>query len=90
MLWFYPQMRRLAERIRRDPAAKSYTDLAITPVADENDEELEMFVVTDARQAVVKAKARAEISRVAREKARLNALASAASPQVSPDLVKAK
>jgi len=82
MLWFYRRMRRLAERIRRDPAAKSYTDLAITPVADENDEELEMFVVTDAaRQAVVKAKARAEISRVAREKARLNALASAATPR---------
>jgi hypothetical protein len=89
--WFHRRIRRLAERILHDPAAKSYTDLAITPVVDENDEKLEMFVVTDAaRQAVVKAKARAEISRAARERARLNALAGAASSPGSPDLAKTK
>ena len=49
-------------RVQRDPAAKRYTDIAIMPVADEVDESLELFEVTEAaRKAVAKAKASKEI-----------------------------
>ncbi len=57
--WFRRKLTRLCDRIRLDPAAMSYVDTAIAPVKDENEEYLELFVVTDAaRQAVAKAKAR--------------------------------
>ena len=54
------KLHRLRRRIEKDPAAKSYSDLALTPVLDHGeDEELEMFHLTQAAEAAV-AKAKAE------------------------------
>ena len=59
-LWFKCQ------RIKRDPATRSYTDLALTPVTDHGeDESLEMFAHTEAAQAAV---AKAQRESAAREK----------------------
>ena len=50
----------LCQRIKRDPATANYTDLALTPVEDAEDEHLEMFEHSDAaKAAVAKAKAQA-------------------------------
>ena len=58
--WYWLQMLRLRKRIANDPRARDYTDLALTPVVDANNEELEMFAATDGGQeAQAKAKARA-------------------------------
>ena len=63
------RLTRLRKRIQRDPQARNYTDLAITPVSDEGDAHLDMFEVTDAaRTAVKKARATAETIRKARER----------------------
>lgn len=54
------------QRVKRDPASKHYTDLALTPVTDHGeDESLEMFAHTDAAQAAV---AKAQKEAAAREK----------------------
>ena len=48
-------------RVQSDPLAKTYSDLAITPVVDAEDEALEMFTLNDlARAAVAKARAQAQ------------------------------
>ncbi len=48
-------------RIQADPQAKTYSDFAITPVTDAEDEALEMFTFNDsARSAVEKARAQAQ------------------------------
>ena len=52
-LWF------MCQKIKRDPATLSYTDLALTPVDDAEEENLEMFEHTEAAQAAV-AKAQGE------------------------------
>jgi radical SAM superfamily enzyme YgiQ (UPF0313 family) len=39
-IWRY---RPFAKRLRRDPAARNYTDAALTPVADEESESLDLF-----------------------------------------------
>lgn len=45
---------RMHRRIKRDPAAKQYTDLALQPVVDSPEEEaLEMYNLTDAAKTVV-------------------------------------
>ena len=56
------KLHRLRRRIEKDPEAKRYSDLALTPVFDHGeDEELEMFHLTQAAEAAVaKAKAEAE------------------------------
>jgi len=56
------RLHRLRRRIEQDPQAKAYTDPALTPVLDHGeDEELEMFHLTQAAEAAVaKAKAEAE------------------------------
>lgn len=41
----------LAYRLRRDPAARQYTDLALTPVVDNEFDSLEMFTTSDAAKA---------------------------------------
>ena len=52
--------RRARRAIKRDPKARLYRDLALTPVADEDLETLEMFQQNDAtRAAAAKAKLRA-------------------------------
>ena len=40
-------------RLKRDPKAREYTDIALTPVCDEDFEDLEIFKVTDAAAATV-------------------------------------
>ena len=53
-------------RIQADPAAKAYSDFAITPVIDAEEEALEMFALNDsARAAVDKARRQAERRRQA-------------------------
>lgn len=51
----------LCQRIKRDPSTASYTDLALTPVEDAEDEHLEMFDHSDAAKAAV-AKAKAQVA----------------------------
>ncbi|SME97976.1 Radical SAM superfamily enzyme YgiQ, UPF0313 family [Tistlia consotensis] len=56
-LW---RIHRIRKRIQKDPASRSYTDLAITHVEDAEGEDLEMFELNDAsRAAVEKAKRQA-------------------------------
>ena len=51
-IWRY---RPFAVKLRRDPAARNYTDLALTPVADDEFDSFEMFTASDAaKSAVVK------------------------------------
>ncbi|HMA14052.1 MAG TPA: radical SAM protein, partial [Kiloniellaceae bacterium] len=56
------KLHRLRRRIEKDPLAKDYTDAALAPVLDHGeDEELEMFHLTQAAEAAVaRAKAEAE------------------------------
>jgi radical SAM superfamily enzyme YgiQ (UPF0313 family) len=52
---------RMRYRVQGDPEARAYSDLAITPVIDAEDEALEMFALNDsARAAVDKARAQAQ------------------------------
>ncbi len=52
---------RMRYRVQADPLAKAYSDLAITPVVDAEDEALEMFTLNDsARAAVAKARTQAQ------------------------------
>ena len=52
---------RMRYRVQADPGARAYSDLAITPVIDAEDEALEMFALNDsARAAVDKARAQAQ------------------------------
>ena len=54
----------LCQRIKRDPSTASYTDLALTPVEDAEEEHLEMFEHSDAaKAAVAKAKEQAQAAR---------------------------
>jgi hypothetical protein len=54
------RMSRIRRAIKRDPAARNYRDLALTPVADEDLGALEMFQQNEAtRAAAAKAKKRA-------------------------------
>ena len=58
-LLYFLRLTRVRKRIQHDPASKTYTDLAIAPVADGDEGGFEMFGVTEAaRSAVQKAKRR--------------------------------
>ena len=50
MIW---KIGRLRKRIKADPNARSYTDLALTPVNDDEMDALEMFGISDAAKASV-------------------------------------
>jgi hypothetical protein len=64
---------RMRSRVEKDPASKTYRDLATTPVVDAEGEALEMFELNDAsRAAVQKAKRQTEM-RQAREAAPIRA-----------------
>ena len=59
-------------RVERDPAAKSYSDLAITPVVDAQEETLELFDLNEGSRAAVdkarrQAKRHSESARAAAE-----------------------
>jgi hypothetical protein len=57
---------RMRYRVQADPGARTYSDLAITPVVDAEDEALEMFALNDsARAAVDKARGQAQRRRQA-------------------------
>jgi hypothetical protein len=47
-LWFFYKLQRLGRRIQRDPAASAYSDIAIMPVTDDCNEELELYTITEA------------------------------------------
>ena len=59
--WYWLRMQLLRKRIQNDPRAKEYTDLALTPVVEAEDEELELFAETDGGEAAV-AKAKAQVA----------------------------
>ncbi len=47
------RFRPFAVKLRRDPEARNYTDVALTPVADEEFDSFEIFTATDAAKAAV-------------------------------------
>ncbi len=53
---------RMRYRVRSDPAVKTYSDFAITPVVDAESETLEMFALNDSARAAVE-KARGQAAR---------------------------
>lgn len=74
--WYAWSLHRLRKRVQRDPAAKTYTDLALAPVAVAEEEELEMFHLNESAEAAV-AKARAQAEARAKAKARKTPVAAA-------------
>ncbi len=53
----------ILERIKNDPAQESYTDISITPVVQDEMDELELYTTSDsAKAAVAKARRQQEIS----------------------------
>jgi radical SAM superfamily enzyme YgiQ (UPF0313 family) len=67
LLLMHRRLLKLHESIARDPASASYSDVAITPVTDDEDESLQMFTATEAARTTV-AKARAQKARIERVK----------------------
>jgi hypothetical protein len=53
MARFFLYLELLHRRIKRDPAAKNYTDLALQPVEIAEDEELELYKLTDSAKSLV-------------------------------------
>jgi len=63
-LMFQHKLHNLRKRIEADSASKHYTDLAITPVLDTDEENLRMYQATDsARAALAKAKAKEQAAK---------------------------
>jgi hypothetical protein len=46
-LWFFYKLERLRRRIERDPASKTYSDIAIAPAAEDSSELLELYALTE-------------------------------------------
>jgi radical SAM superfamily enzyme YgiQ (UPF0313 family) len=63
-LSYAAKLLRMRYRVRNDPASRTYTDLAITPVVDAEGEALEMFELNEASRAAVE-KARRQKALVA-------------------------
>ncbi len=60
MIWRYSRIRRA---LQKDPRSRHYQDIALTPVTEDEVDELEMFDVTDAsRAAVAKVRVQQEIA----------------------------
>ncbi len=59
--YYWLRLQLLRKRVQNDPQAKNYTDLALTPVVEAEDEELEMFAETGGGEAAV-AKSKAQVS----------------------------
>jgi hypothetical protein len=60
-LWFFYKLERLRRRIERDPASRSYSDIAIAPVAEDYSEGLELYSITEtSRRETERARNRAE------------------------------
>ncbi|MGA9008359.1 MAG: radical SAM protein, partial [Xanthobacteraceae bacterium] len=60
--WLYLHLRRIYLAIKRDPRRFEYTDLAMTPVADDEAQTHELFR-TDAAQAYIGQEQRLEKAR---------------------------
>lgn len=61
MALYVLRINRMRKRIQTDPAAKSYSDVALTPVEEATEEHLEMFELNEsAKAAVEKARHQAE------------------------------
>ena len=67
LIWKFSRIRR---RIKRDPEAKRYTDLALTPVALDELDTLEIFTATDAAKSAVTKVRREAASRARMAEAR--------------------
>jgi len=68
ILWRAFQYWRICKRVQNDPNGMAYTDLAMTPVNDDDTENLEMFTHTDAaKDAVVHIKKVHDLTHVAAE-----------------------
>lgn len=57
-LLYFLRLTIVRKRIQRDPAAKEYSDIAIAPLPEGDETNLEMFAVTDAAKAAVRKAAR--------------------------------
>jgi radical SAM superfamily enzyme YgiQ (UPF0313 family) len=58
-LWFQSRLKRLRDRIKNDPAVAHYTDVAISPLEELEQENLDMYQTNDAaRSALAKANKR--------------------------------
>lgn len=71
-LLFLAKLRRLRKRIERDPEARRYTDIAITPVLDMEEDSLQMYQSTDAARAAL-AVAKAKAARIRTPSVRVSA-----------------
>ena len=61
--FYFLRLTMMRKRIQKDPATRSYTDLALQPVEEAEHDDLEMFQANDsAKAAVTKARRRAEQS----------------------------
>ena len=60
LIWRFGRIRR---RLKRDPDAKTYTDLSLTPVNEDEFDELEMFAASGAARAAVDKKRRQDEQR---------------------------
>ena len=64
LIWRYGRFR---QGLKRDPDARNYTDLALTPVVEDEFDSLEMFTVTDAaKSAVMKVRKQIEVREASR------------------------
>jgi hypothetical protein len=51
-LWLWGRMYRRYQQIKRDPANRTYMDEALTPVADDDNERLDLFQTGEAKAYV--------------------------------------
>ncbi|MFT5447714.1 MAG: hypothetical protein ACI9DC_002891 [Gammaproteobacteria bacterium] len=51
---YFVRLTMVRKRIQRDPSLRNYTDIAISPMVDGDDDDFELFGVTDAAKAAVK------------------------------------
>ncbi|HEY2986382.1 MAG TPA: radical SAM protein [Candidatus Binatia bacterium] len=63
-LLFARKLDRLSHRVRNEPGACDYTDLAITPVENVDEENLQMYRSEPAHAALLKAKAKAQAAKI--------------------------
>jgi hypothetical protein len=59
--WLWGRMYRRYKAIKRDPASRTYRDQALTPVADDESERLEMFQTGEAKAFVAQERRLAKV-----------------------------
>jgi hypothetical protein len=84
----YVRLRKIYLKIKHDPARRQYTDLALTPVSDEDIETLEMFNNTGAQAFVSQQRRLDKLSHGGGEHApSLQPATDAGAPGVQPNAV---